>query len=76
MPPAYDLILLRQGQLTNETVQVADAAEARRLGRELHPECIRGVVFRDDQEAQPTNRGYSNSTNVRLKWSCAFSRAR
>ena len=56
MPPAYDLILLRQGQLTTETVQVADAAEAWRLGRALHPECIRGVVFRDDQEAQPTNR--------------------
>ena len=57
MPPAYDLILRRQGRLTTETVQVADAAEAWRRGRELHPECIRGVVFRDDQEAQTSNRG-------------------
>ena len=48
MPLAYDLILLRQGQLTSETVQVADAAEAWRLGRELPPDCIRRVVFRDD----------------------------
>ena len=47
MPPVYDLILQRKGELQTETVQVADAAEAWRLGRERHPHCIRGVVRRD-----------------------------
>ena len=47
MSPLYDLILQRKGELHTETVQVADAAQAWRLGRERHPHCIRGVVRRD-----------------------------
>ena len=39
MPPAYDLILKRSGQLQIETVQVNDAAAAWRLGRERYPDC-------------------------------------
>ena len=48
MPPVYDLILQRKGELQTESVQVADAAEAWRLGRERYPHCIRGVVRRDN----------------------------
>ena len=51
MPPAYDLILQRQGALHTETVQVRDAAEAWRLGRERFPDSIRGVVCRDGPAA-------------------------
>ncbi|MCB4406514.1 hypothetical protein [Synechococcus sp. MU1642] len=43
----YDLILQRKGELQAETVQVADAAQAWRLGRERYPHSIRGVVRRD-----------------------------
>ena len=43
MSPLYDLILQCKGELQTETVQVADAARAWRLGREryppLHPRC-------------------------------------
>ena len=37
MSPLYDLILQRKGELQTETVQVVDAAQAWRLGRELYP---------------------------------------
>ena len=47
MSPLYDLIPQRKGELHTETVQVADAAQAWRLGRERYPHCIRGVVCRD-----------------------------
>ena len=47
MSPLYDLILQRKGELQTETVQVTDAAQAWRLGRERYPHCIRGVVRRD-----------------------------
>ena len=47
MSPLYDLILQRKGELQTETVQVADAAQAWRLGRERYPHCICGVVRRD-----------------------------
>ena len=47
MSPLYDLILQRKGELLTETVQVVDAAQAWRLGRERYPHCIRGVVRRD-----------------------------
>ena len=50
MPPVYDLILQRKGELQTETVQVADAAQAWRLGRERYPHCIRGVVRRDGSQ--------------------------
>ena len=64
MPPVYDLILQRKGELQTETVQVADAAQAWRLGRERYPHCIRGVVRRDNSRdggrdgsaAQPSKR--------------------
>ena len=45
--PLYGLILQRKGELQNETVQVVDAAQAWRLGRERNPHCIRDVVRRD-----------------------------
>ena len=59
MPPAYDLILKRSGQLQIETVQVSDAAAAWRLGCERFPDCIRGVVCRDHSSvdaAEPDSR--------------------
>ena len=56
MPPAYDLILQRQGTLHTETVQVRDAAEAWRLWRERFPDSIRGVVCRDGHAAEPAER--------------------
>ena len=43
MSPLYDLILQRKGELHTETVQVVDAAQAWRLGRERYPHCNRGV---------------------------------
>ena len=45
MSPLDELILQCKGMLQNETVQVADAAQAWRLGRERYPHCIRGVVL-------------------------------
>ena len=60
MSPLYDLILQRKGELYTETVQVADAAQAWRLGRERYPHCIRGVVRRDagrdGSAAEPSTR--------------------
>ena len=44
MSPLYGLIVQYKGELQTETVQVVDAAQAWRLGRELYPHCIRGVV--------------------------------
>ena len=46
MSPLYDLILQRKGELQTETVQVVDAAQAWRLGRERYPHCIRSVARR------------------------------
>ena len=54
--PLYDLILQRQGELQTETVQVADAAQAWRLGRERYPHCICDVVRRDGSAAEPSKR--------------------
>ena len=60
MSPRYDLILQRNGELQTETVQVADAAHAWRLGRDRYPNCIRGVVRReggrDGSAAEPSKR--------------------
>ena len=60
MFPLYDLILQRKGELQTETVQVVDAAQAWRLGRECYPHCIRGVVLRDGGRdgfvAEPSER--------------------
>ena len=47
MSPLYDQTLQRKDELQTETVQMADAAHAWRLGRERYPHCIRGVVRRD-----------------------------
>ena len=43
----YDLIPQRKAELQPETVQVVDAAQAWRLGRERYPRYIPGVVRRD-----------------------------
>ena len=56
MPPAYDLILSNQEKLQIETVHVQDVSEAWRLGRELYPHSIRGVVCRDISGAAQVNR--------------------
>ena len=60
MSPLYELILQRKGELQTETVQVVDAAQAWRLGRERYPHCIRGVVRRDagrdGSAAEPSKR--------------------
>jgi len=52
MPPAYDLILLDQSRFQIKTVQVKDAADAWRLGRDLYPDVIRGVVCQDASAAR------------------------
>ena len=52
MPPAYDLILERDGRLTTHTVEVADALEAWRLARARYPSRIRGVVCRDPEQVR------------------------
>ena len=52
MPPAYDLILLDHGQFQIETVEVKDASDAWRLGRDLYPDVIRGVVCQDASAAR------------------------
>ncbi len=57
MPPSYDLIYLRQGELRTETIEVPDAAEARRLGREKYPDCIRGVVCHEQASAPTAEHG-------------------
>ena len=48
------------GELQTQTVQVSDAAQAWRLGRERYPHCIRGVVRRDagrdGSAAEPSKR--------------------
>ncbi|QNJ00406.1 hypothetical protein SynA1562_01576 [Synechococcus sp. A15-62] len=60
MSSLYDLILQCNGELQTETVQVADAAHACRLGRQRYPHCIRGVVRRDagrdGSAAEPSKR--------------------
>ena len=56
MPPSYDLILQSQGQWQVETVQVPDAAEAWRFGREHYPNAISGVVCRGRTAAHPIKR--------------------
>ena len=55
MPPAYDLIIVDQGKFQIETVQVNNAADAWRLGRERYPSTIRGVVFQDSSAARIDN---------------------
>ena len=53
MPPSYDLIFLRDGEFQTKTVQVLNAKEAWRLGREQYPDCIRGVVCHEGSAAGP-----------------------
>ena len=55
MPPAYDLILLDKGQCQIETVEVKDAVDAWRHGRERYPRTIRAVVCKDASAAQIVN---------------------
>ena len=55
MPPTYDLILLDHGQFQIETVEVKDASDAWRLGRERYPLNICGVVCQDPSAASTGN---------------------
>ena len=57
MPPSFDLIYQSQGKLKTETVEVSDAAEARRFGREKYPDCIRGVVCHEQVSAPTADHG-------------------
>ena len=57
MPPAFDLIFLRDGEMQTRTVQVADAEEAWRLGREKYPDGIRGVVRQEQASAPALDHG-------------------
>ena len=79
MSPLYDLILQLKGELHTETVQVADAAQAWRLGRERYPHCIRGVVCRM-RGVMALQLSHPNAAKKRhpnsLGWSCGSSRAR
>ena len=76
----YDLILQRKGELQTETVQVVDAAQAWRLGRDRYPHCIRGVErregWRDGSAAEPSKRRLKKGHPNSLGWSCGSSRAR
>ena len=79
MSPLYDLILQRKGELQTETLQVVDAAQAWRLGRERYPYCIRGVVRRDAgrDALQLSHRNAAKTGHPKsLGWSCGWSRAR
>ena len=53
MSPLYDLILQRKGELQTETVQVVDAAQAWRLGR-------------DGSAAEPSKRRLEKG--IRIAW--------
>ena len=55
MPPAYDLIIVDQEQFQIETVQVNNAADAWRLGRERYPSKICGVVCQESSAARIVN---------------------
>lgn len=76
MSSLYDLILQRKGELQTETVQVVDAAQAWRLGRERYPHCIRAVVRRDGgrdgSAAEPSKRRYEKC--IRTAWDGAAAR--
>ena len=76
MSPLYDLILQRKGELQTETVQVADVAQAWRLGRERYPHCIRGVVRRDagrdGSAAEPSKP--RQKKGIRTSWDGAAAR--
>ena len=57
MPPAYDLIFLRDGEIKTKTVQVNDAEEAWRLGSKQYPDCMRAVVFQEQASAPALDHG-------------------
>ncbi len=57
MPPAYDLIFQRDGEIKINTVHVSDAEEAWRLGLEQYPDCIRGVVCHEQTSAPKADHG-------------------
>ena len=57
MPPSYDLIYLSDGEIQTKTVQVADAEEAWRLGREKYPDGIRGVVCHEQAPTPTADHG-------------------
>ena len=57
MPPAYDLIFLRDGEIQIKTVHVSDAKEAWRLGREQYLDCICGVVCHEQVSASTADHG-------------------
>ncbi len=57
MPPSYDLIYWSDGEIQTKTVQVADAEEAWRLGREKYPDGIRGVVCHEQAPTPTADHG-------------------
>ena len=75
MSPLYELSFQRKGELQTETVQVVDAAQVWRLGRERYPPCISVVLRRDggrDGSAAgaiqtPLNRSASKLPGMELR---------
>ena len=57
MPPAFDLIFLRDGEMQTRTVQVADAEEAWRLGSKQYPDCMRAVVCHEQAPTPTADHG-------------------
>ena len=57
MPPAFDLIFLRDGEMQTRTVQVADAEEAWRLGSKQYPDRMRAVVCQEQASAPALDHG-------------------
>ena len=47
MPPAYDLIIEREGSIVVETIDACDEDAAWRAGLMLHIEVLMAVVCRD-----------------------------
>ena len=47
MPPAFDLIIERDGGFITEPIEAADPEQAWRLGRLRHPKRLHAVVRRD-----------------------------
>ena len=54
MPPAYDLIIERDGSIVVETIEACDEDVAWRAGLMLHIEALMTVVCRDEHDPEST----------------------
>ena len=52
MPPAYDLIIERGGDIEVETIEACDEDAAWRLGLMQHIDALKAVVCRDEHDSR------------------------